>query len=276
MHPIADLRKWAGLTTGDGSHDETLRTIEAGVVGLVERATNRLFATPPAPRTELLHGPELEGSGGGLTLEDPQPPQWITLREEVYPTLSGTFTVAPGTTAVTGTSTKALTELSGDPPSAVRFGGGDPVLLASVESDTELTLAEEHEAGFTDVTASAELISLETRQAGWLDWVALDPLRFEVDRRRVYSLDSEFYPGHRTVRVMYRHGFPEGQAPGDVGLLVLDMVKHGFVHSRKRRRSRSVGATGAFNITWASFGEEAQGFMERAKLLRRPFTYDGR
>lgn len=269
MNTIQDLREWAGVK--DGTQDALLRQIEGGVVRLLEKATNRRFTCPPERIAQMLNGPPVHT--GGLSQDDPGPQQWVTLREEPLTILSGTFTIIPGGTAVVGVGTLATQELSAAPPSAVSFDGGDPLLIDEITDDLNFSLAEPHADGVTAANATAELIGVETRREGDKTWDEIDPREVEVDRRRVYSPDNDFYPGRGTVRITYRQGFQEGQGPEDVTLLVLEMVKSAYV--RKRRRSSSVAVPGAFRVTWASFKDEAAGFKEKADLLARPLTFGG-
>lgn len=269
MNTIEDLRSWAGVT--GSSQDALLRQIEAGVVDLVGLYTNRLLVSPPERAVQILDGPD--ANTGGLSGIDAGPMQWVTLREPPIAALSGTFTVAPGETAVTGSGTKALTELSADPASAITFPGLEPILVSTITSDTSFSLSEAITDGVDGVTGEAAIISLETRSEGGLSasWRPLDLRRFEVKGRRVYSLRDEVEPGRRTVRVSYRRGFEEGEGPPAISLLVLDMVKSSYVN--RRRRSSSVSVDGGFRIAWPNFKEEAEVFMARADALTRPAAY---
>lgn len=269
MNTIEDLREWAGVS--DDTQDAVLRKIEGGVVALLERYTNRRFISPPERATQILNGPETHS--GGLSQDMPGPQQWVTLKEPPIAALTGTFTVAPGSAAVTGTGSLATTELSADPASAVIFPGLDPVLVKAITDDTTFELAEALTDGVTDATAEAPIITLETRREGATTWDSMDLTECEVEGRRIYSLKSDFKPGRRTVRAAYRRGFAEGEGPEDVSLLVLEMVKS--TYQRKRRRASSVAVTGAFRLQWASFKDEAEGFMAKADLLTRPMSYGG-
>lgn len=266
MNSIVDLRSWAGVD----NQDALLRQIEAGVIALVESVSNRLYPCPIEVATEILDGPEQHS--GGLSQDEPGPMQWVTLSEPPVAALSGTYTVAAGGTTVTGTSSAALTELSADPDSAITFDGEDPVLVESITSDTAFELQTAITDGVTAVTAEAAIISIQTRPEGSAIWTGLDPRDFEIKDRRVYSLKSDLYFGRRTVRVVYRRGFAEGDGPADAVLLVLQMVKS-FYEQKTGGGEESVNIDGGFEIKWAKLGEQAKVFIDQAEGLRRPFTF---
>ena len=225
---------------------------------------------PPEKAVELLNGPEIRS--GGLSQDPPAgPQQWVTLAEEPFVTLTGTFTIAAGGLAVIGTDTLATEELSASPPTAIVFDDGDPLLVDEITDDFNFTLTEPHVEGVTDADATADIIGAETRWEGSRTFTEIDPRELEVDRRRIYSLRGDFRVGRRTVRIPYRRGFLPGKGPPAVALLSLEMVKSVF--TRKRRRSSKVSVPGAFSVSWASFADEAEAFMAKADLLRRPLTF---
>lgn len=291
MNTIEDLREWAGVTGVD--QDGTLRLIEAGVVAFIEQGANRLYRCPPERVKQILNGPEVRSRT--LTREA-GPQQWVTLAEPPYTILTGTFSVTAGSTAVVGLESKATEELSASPPTAIVFDDDQVLLVSEIQDDLNFTLTEPHDEGVSAVSATADLIGIETRSEGVSDWDELDPRDgFEVDGRRVYSLSFDFPTGggsssgslslgssasrsgsrggRRTVRITYRRGFEEGEGPADATLLVLEMVKSVFLG--KRRRSTSVGVPGAFRITWASFKDQAAAFQAKIEALRRPLSFAG-
>lgn len=267
MNPISDLREWAGVA--DDSQDSSLRTVEAGIIRLLESATNRRFYSPPRLVESVLNGPDVET--GGMTGIGNDSPQWVTLPEAPRSTLAGTMTVAAGEKTVTGAGTAFLTALSAKPASALTLAG-ESHLVAAIASDTSLTLKTAHVAGATAATGTASVISIETRYPGETKWTAEDPRKFEVRRRRLYSRTHLFPPGMGTVRVQSTIGFDEGEGPADAVLFVLEMVK--VVWRRKSSQGeKSVSVHGGFTITWASLGEEAKAFREKARLIARGVSF---
>lgn len=273
MNTIDDLRLWAGLVAGDNTQDDLLRSIEAGVVALIESQTNRLYVTPPEPATEIFNGPQMHT--GGLSRTAPGPQQWITLEELPIAELDGTFTVLPGETTVVGVLSKATEQLSESPATAITFSGvADPVLVETITDDTNFSLAEPVIEGIADATAEAAITTIETRHAGHKTWLELDPRDFEIERRRIYSIWADFIPGRRTVRVRYRRGFEEGEGPADAALLVNEMV--GAIFSQRAESTANVSSVdieGAYKITWGDFGKQSEKFQSRIDLLNRGLEF---
>jgi len=245
------LRGWAGLESSDDSQDATLAIIKNGVLRLMERESGRVFRSPPAPFQEILDVPAF--LSGGLSYLDATTVQRILLTDTPYAALTGTVTVSAGGTAVTGSGTSFLTELSADPASAITIAG-ENILISSIESDTALTLAEAHVAGASAVAPTCSLISLENRPTPASDWSELDPRDFELEGRELYTTDLSLFAGRRTLRVRYRLGTVEDQGDALATLVLKDAFK--ILYQNADLMASDISVDGAFDVSWQSFGDQ--------------------
>src|SRR5262245_30024561 len=262
MIDIATVRDWVGGTTAD---DARLAIILAGVQSFLATETRRLWVSPPQAYEEILDVPTMQD--GGLSRLDADSTQRLGLRYEPQGLLSGTATIVAGSTIVTGTSTKFLTQL--EPGSPIRISGVD-AKVATIASDTSLTLEEAH-PGATAAKIFGGILSVASRLSTASSWEVVDAATFELDAKSLYSTTEPLSPGNRAARVRYLVGYHSGEAPSDVILLLLDLAK--AVHSKIDRELSSISIGGKIAVSWESFGEESARLKMRADILREPMGF---
>lgn len=268
MVTIAQLRDWAKVSTAE--YDDTLRLIEAGILELLSKSTNRTLVSPVEMRSAIVTAPELQRHG--LTGVMAATQQRIRLIDEVQQYLSGTVAGTADSTTITGTDTRFTEQLVAGSRFLADAGGWH--VVASITSDTELELEGAVEADFDGVAALVPggVVSIEKRSGAGTEFELLDLADFEMTAEgEIYAVATDLPTTYRGVRVKYLVGYDEGQGPAGIVLLVLQMVKAFW--QEKKRSSSSIAIDGAFTVQWADFGGSAQTFMERAKSLRRPVGF---
>jgi hypothetical protein len=264
MIPIEQLREWAGLDPSDSSKDDTLRFLEAASIGLIEELTGRRFACPPEKLAQVLDGPPVYS--GGLSNFAPGPQQWVTVLEEPLQRLTGTFSTVAGSVDVVGVGSLVTNELSSSPATSVWLDSQDPVEVVEIIDDLNFKIATPAPLTLSAVYGVAPLIGAEIRVPCG-DWSAISTSRLEVEGRRVFSRFSDYPVGTRTVRLTFRHGYNEGEAPPEVMSLVLDMVKMSY--RELTRRASTVSVQGMLRLEWRQLGAESELLYARAMALRR-------
>jgi hypothetical protein len=266
MVSIETLRELAGLSAGDTSKDTVLRQLAAGSLAFIAHETGRLLVCPPMAYQQVLSPPEPPRVGlspGEAWI------QRVLMRTAPQRKLTGTVTVAAGATELVGTGTKFTTQLA---VGSTVIIAGQSIAVATISSDTALSLAEEHVAGATDVLAFIEVIALHQREDLQSAWTALDTAEFEFENSSIYPLGDLFPSGKRTVRVRYLVGFEEGYGPPEVELLFNKIFRAAY--SSRAKRSKTVTVDGAFTVTWADLSEEKESLKEDLATVSEHLAYN--
>ncbi len=275
MVSIELLREWAGLGT-DGSQDPTLKVIADGVEDFIAKGTNRILRCPPGIYEQVLDVPKAHG--GGLSRIHADTVQRLRLREEPYRQIVGSVTVSAGGTTVTGTGTtftRSLSAVGSDadaprPTTTVNIDG-EISTVATITDDETFELTDAHVAGAAETKLLVGMVTVESRSDPSSAWLRHTPGLFEIDGRALYTTSKFLPPGKRTVRVRYLLGYEEGDAPSDISLLLLQMVKSVF--NSKRRRSKSIAVEGSIRVTWAAFKDEAEAFAKKLDNLKVAMSF---
>lgn len=263
MIDLATARDWVSAPATD---DGKLAIMLAGVQEFIARETRRSLVTPPKAYEEILDVPVTPSPG--LSNTDFGPPLPLRLRFEPQERLSGTVAVADEGTTVTGTSTKAQTQLAVGSPIRI---GAHRTTVATITSDTVFTLEDAHPSGATAATAYGGLIAIHSRSYSGSAWVAVDPLAFEIDGRNVYTTNVYLGQGPRTARVRYLVGYHSDAPPAELKTLILNALR--AMYTKLRRELASISIGGEIAVSWSDFGKEEDRLRQSAGLLRLPMGF---